>query len=348
MSGTLSSARRDARKLRKVVARGLAEPEMRKRYLQELRSRLTREDAPTRAPGKRKPKCLICGSRRLGERTVTYTGHKKKKSVVWTCKACGFLHMPGHVESRYKAKTDIEELPAGHSRLGDIDVPGREFHMAKMAIDILGGSGHEVLVYGAGRSLDNHHIAKLPEVKRVAIGDIMKLRDDAEFIDANDPPRRRFSVVVASEVIEHFRDPHEDFKKLFRLVKRDGLVVCGTNIYDGGPLEGDWYIQYPDHTAYYTPEVLRRIANRAGVHLDFRAPLTGQAMRKRYVIFTRSGEVMESVACYFGREVYAPSEIEHPDRPIPQRSHQTWRRSGSPGAEAEETGTEMVGSVAEG
>jgi hypothetical protein len=34
---------------------------------------------------------------------------------------------------------------------------------------------------------------------------------------------------------------------------------------------------------------------------------------------------MESVACYFGREVYAPSEIAQPDRPIPQRSHQEWR-----------------------
>lgn len=346
MSGTLSAVRRDARKLRKVVARGLAEPEMRERYLAEARSRLTREDAPTREPGQRRRKCLICGSRRLGERTVVYTGHKRKKSVVWTCKACGFIHMPGHVESRYKAKTDIEELPAGHSRLGDMEVPGREFHMAKMAVDILGGTGHEVLMYGAGRSLDNHHIAKLPEVKRVAIGDIMKLRDDAEFIDANNPPRRRFSVVVASEVIEHFRDPHEDFEKLFRLAKRDGLVVCGTNIYDGGPLEGDWYIHYPDHTSYYSPEVLRRIANRAGIHIDFRAPMTGQAMRKRYVMFSRSAEVMESVACYFGREVYAPSEVEQPDRPIPQRGHQQWRAAGSAKAVPEEA--ELETSAAEG
>jgi len=346
-----------------VVARAAADPEMRERYAAELRSRLTRADAPRGTPGNRRPKCLICGSRRLSEQEVVYVRDKRKRSLVWTCKSCGYIHMPGHVESRYKAKTDIEQLPAGHSRLGDRDVPGREFHMAKMAVDILGGTGHSVLMYGAGRSLDNHHIATLPEVKRVAIGDIMKLRDDAEFIDANDPPRRRFSVVVASEVIEHFRDPHEDFKKLFRLVKRDGLLVCGTNIYDGGPLEGDWYIHYPDHTSYYSPEVLRRIANRAGIHLDFRAPMTGQAMRKRYVIFSRSAEVMESVACYFGREVYAPSELAQPDRPIPQRSHQQWRtgsssdcapvRDGSQDAEeaeaAEAAGeAELVASAAEG
>lgn len=185
-------------------------------------------------------------------------------------------------------------------------------------------------------------------MKRVAIGDIMKLRDDAEFIDANDPPRRRFSVVVASEVIEHFRDPHEDFKKLFRLVKRDGLLVCGTNIYDGGPLEGDWYITYPDHTSYYTPDVLRRIADRAGIHIDFRAPMTGQAMRKRYVLFSRSAEVMESVACYFGREVYAPSELAQPERPIPQRSHQAWRASGEEAAESTAVPGPRLASAVEG
>jgi SAM-dependent methyltransferase len=173
--------------------------------------------------------------------------------------------------------------------------------------------------------LDNHHIDKLPEVRRTAIGDIMKVRDDAEFIDANNPPRKRFSVVVASEVIEHFRNPHEDFAKLFRLLKHDGLLVCGTNIYDGGPLAADRYIFYPDHTSYYTPPVLRRIANKAGVHIDFRSPLVGQGMRKRYVLFSRSAEVMESVAVYFGTEVYAPSELAQPERPIPQRSHQAWR-----------------------
>ena len=33
------------------------------------------------------------------------------------------------------------------------------------------------------------------------------MRTDAEFIDANLPAPRRFAVVVASEVIEHFLDP---------------------------------------------------------------------------------------------------------------------------------------------
>ncbi len=82
-------------------------------------------------------------------------------------------------------------------------------------------------------------------MRHVAIGDIMKLRDDAEFVDANKRASRTFPVVVASEVIEHFRKPPDDFSKLFKFVKADGLLVCGTNIYDGGNLSRDAYIHLP-------------------------------------------------------------------------------------------------------
>ncbi|MGD9961478.1 class I SAM-dependent methyltransferase [Nocardioides sp.] len=268
--------------------------------------------------------CLICGSRRLTSKRLTYARDRKLSALVVVCGACGYNHLPEHVPSRYRSKTDMEELPNGHPRLGTRETPGREFHMSKMGLDILGGRNRRVLMYGAGRSLDNHHIAALPEVSTVAISDIMKVRDDAEFIDANDPPRRAFDVVVASEVIEHFRNPHEDFARLLRLVSRKGLLVCGTNIHDGGMLTRDRYIYYPDHTSYYSPRALRLVARRAGVRLDFRSPLVGQRSRKRYVLMSRSSRVMDDVADYFGREPYAPSEVAQP-RTMPQRSHQQWR-----------------------
>ena len=87
--------------------------------------------------------------------------------------------------------------------------------MAQMAIDILGRTDLDVLVYSAGRSLDNHHIAALPSVRSVAISDVIRLRDDAEFYDSSEPATRRFPVVIASEVIEHFLEPRADFERLF-------------------------------------------------------------------------------------------------------------------------------------
>jgi hypothetical protein len=272
----------------------------------------------------------------LSGKTVTFAENPAKQLDVHTCRDCGYIHIPKAV-SFYTALSTYEQLhsPAAVtgtavSRAGTHEQPGREFHMAKMAIDILGRDNVEVLVYGAGSSLDNQHIAKLGEVRHVAIGDIMKLRDDAEFVDADKPASRKFHVIVASEVVEHFRKPREDFARLFKFVKDDGLLVCGTSIYDGGKLSRDPYIFYTDHTSYYAPQVLRGIANDAGFHIDFRAPLIADGMRKRYVSFSKSRKVMESVACYFGVEPYAPSEIARPRRPPAQKSHRAWRPAPAP------------------
>ena len=182
--------------------------------------------------------------------------------------------------------------------------------MARMALQILGRRGaQDVLVYGAGRSLDNLHIQRLPRVGTVAIADIMRVRDDAPFVDVKDPGTQRFAVVVASEVIEHFRDPWSDFATLLGLVTPQGLLVCGTNIHDGRPnLERDRYIYYRDHTSYYSVASIRRIATAMGFHVDFRLP-DGLARRKRYVLFTRSPEVLDRIADYFGRVPLAPTEV---------------------------------------
>jgi SAM-dependent methyltransferase len=225
------------------------------------------------------------------------------------CQRCGYVQIEESGLVIYREATEMEDLPGGGGRIGTEENPGREFRMARMGLDILGRRDVDVMVYGAGRSLDNHHIAALPRVRSVAIGDIMKVRDDAEFHDANQPARKRFPLVIASEVVEHFRDPHEDFGKLFRFVSRDGLLVCGTNVYDGGDLSRDRYPFFPDHTSYSSPQALLEIARRHGFALDFRTPRrAGAKGRKRYVLFTRSSQVRDWIALYFGTHTFAPSE----------------------------------------
>jgi SAM-dependent methyltransferase len=254
--------------------------------------------------------CLICHSSRVSRSTVQYFANPKLRKTVNLCKRCGHLAIDEIRPSHYLAATSVEQLPKTKHRIGTEERPGREFQMARMALQILGRkSAQDVLVYGAGRSLDNLHIQRLPRVGTVAIADIMKLRDDAPFVDVNDPGKQRFAVVVASEVIEHFRDPWSDFRKLLGVVKSQGIVVCGTNIHDGRPKpERDRYIYYPDHTSYYSVGSIRRIAAGLGFHVDFRFP-DGLARHKRYVLFTRSRAVLDSVADYFGKVSLAPSEV---------------------------------------
>lgn len=253
--------------------------------------------------------CLVCGAPRpaFQERAFEAKPHLVREMA--KCPSCGYVQIKELPVDRYRGKTSVDELPSGGDRIGTEEVAGREFMMARMALDILGRDGVEVMVYGIGRSLDNHHIAELPGVRNVAIGDIMKVRDDAEFHDANQPATKKFDVVIASEVIEHFRSPHEDFAKLFQFVARDGLLVCGTNIHAGGDLTKDRYPYWPDHTSYYTANALAEIARRNGYYLDFRTPkMAANGGRKRYVLLTRSPRVLQSIPFYFAARTFAPSE----------------------------------------
>lgn len=225
------------------------------------------------------------------------------------CVRCGHVSNPANVHdyARYKDVGDFRMKP----RVGTTDRKGREFFMAQMAIDILGRTDLDVLVYSAGRSLDNHHIAALPSVRSVAISDVIRLRDDAEFFDSSQPATRRFPVVIASEVIEHFLQPREDFERLFGFVEPDGLLVCSTDVYDGGNLRLQSYIFMPGHTSFYTPASLAILAKANGLYVDLRVPLVATGYggpRKRYVLFTASPGVVASIETYFKGRTYAPSE----------------------------------------
>jgi hypothetical protein len=252
----------------------------------------------------------VCGAPKTPFATTRFGANPRLERRFARCQGCGFIQIEEIAQDRYQGKTSLEDLPeVGHGRIGTPYEPGREFKMARLALDILDRSGVDVLLYGIGRSLDNHHVARLPRVRNVAIGDIVKLRDDAEFHDANERATRRFPIVIASEVVEHFRDPHRDFAKLFQFVSREGLLICATNVYRGGDLTEDRYPFWPDHTSYYTGRALLEIARANGYLVDFRTPrVTGENGRKRYVLFTRSPEVLQSISLHFASVTLGPSE----------------------------------------
>jgi SAM-dependent methyltransferase len=263
-------------------------------------------------------RCLVCGSDKLTGQTIERpgTGRVARRRAgrirnLVICQQCRYVSSPD-ASHDYAAAASTQGLSGGLAeRCATVDTPGRETGMAKLGLEVLQRPNASVLVYGAGQSLDVHHIAKLPRSGRVAIGDLVKLRDDAEFIDINEHSSDPFDIVVASEVLEHFPDPWQNFRNLFSYVKDDGIVVAGTNIRDHGSLNTVIYLWCRGHVSYFSPESLRIIARAEGMHLDFRFPLRATKYRrkcKRYVIFSRSATVMEAVSDWFGSEVYAPSE----------------------------------------
>ena len=152
--------------------------------------------------------CLVCHAPGTSRREVRYLTNPSLHKTVNLCRRCGYLAIDELGPSHYRAATSLDQLPAPKLRMGTVERPGREYQMARMALQILGRKKPQnVLVYGAGRSLDNLHIQRLSRVGTVAIADIMRIRDDAPFVDVNDPGKQRFPIVVASEVVEHFRTP---------------------------------------------------------------------------------------------------------------------------------------------
>lgn len=306
-----------ARRLARI-ARGLATPSSRPDYVAEARRRVSSAGKPA-LNGER---CLVCGSGRVKRKTITYVKDGTVCEVL-ICGRCGHVGNPGNVHD-YRNFKKLEKLPF-RARVGTESYKGREFHMAKMATEIMDRSGLTVLVYGAGRSFDNRHIGALKQVKDVAVADVMKLRDDAEFIDINQPASKQFSLVIASEVLEHFLNPAEEFPALLDHLEDGGLLVCSTNIYDGGNLNKHKYIFIPGHTSYYTPEALIYLAHANGYHIDFRSPLVATGYggpRKRYVFVTKDRDLLTDITCYFGRHLYAPSERPWANKELAEKQKQ--------------------------
>jgi SAM-dependent methyltransferase len=286
------------------VVRALASPDTRPATVRKLVGR-TRDAV---SPHSYAPRCRVCRSHRTHRVRTTFAQPPEKSFLVHVCKACGYVHNPDNFND-YTQYESVKQFPKT-ARVGSDAKPGREFHMGAMAVEIMGRRHQSVLVVGPGASVDFRHIEALPNVDHVAIGDLVQLHEGRDFVDMTAPPQRQFDVLVASEVIEHYVDPLAEFRRLFQLVNRDGLVVCSTNVYDGGNLNRHKYLFIKGHTSYYSPAAIARIARVNGMLFDFRLPQVSHRLgpRKRYVLFSRSADRMQDVARYFGQHAYAPSE----------------------------------------
>lgn len=97
------------------------------------------------------------------------------------------------------------------------------------------------------------------------------------------------------------------------------MLVCSTNLYDGGTLSKQRYAFLRGHTSYYSLGSIARLAEANGYLVDVRIPLvaTGYGgQRKRYVLLTTSAAVIEATARYFSTRRFAPSESPIADREL--------------------------------
>ncbi|MGK2877638.1 MAG: methyltransferase domain-containing protein [Solirubrobacterales bacterium] len=250
--------------------------------------------------------CLVCGSRRTH---VTTVARKRRTYEIRVCERCSYL-------SNFDNTVDYTQFDSVNNfklttRVGTADHKGREYFMGEMGVDILQRDKLQVMVFGAGRSLDYQHIGALPQVERVVMSDVVELTSEADFINILEGTEERFDLIIACEVVEHFADPVTEFQRLFDLLTPEGLLVCSTNIYDGGNFAKHTYLYLRGHLSYYSEEAISVLARKGGLHHDLRTPeiaLGKVGPRKRYVLFTKSDANVQHTTDYFADRQYAPSE----------------------------------------
>jgi len=73
---------------------------------------------------------------------------------------------------------------------------------------------------------------------------------------------KKYDFIIACEVIEHFHNPKEEFKLLYKLLKPDGKLYLMTNIYHPEINFHEWYYKNDlTHVFFYSKESLSWIKN---------------------------------------------------------------------------------------
>jgi len=238
---------------------------------------------------------------------------KAKTNLVRTmhrCKACDYIFHPNNNHDvwdkpeAYFAGSD----PKKFLRVGDGVRRGREYGMAKDAIEILGLEDPRILIFGAGISKDHDLLRK--EGYRVYITDFINVQQSSHFISMDS--EILFDIVISSEVIEHFEDPINDFIRMVKFLENDGIAISGTNMQDGSDIAKHAYIFTSGHSSYWSGKSLAAVSKRLGLEFDFRATLTKKVSpRKRYLYQSHSRRVIDKVKEYFAYRRQARSEDDY-------------------------------------
>lgn len=252
--------------------------------------------------------CKICGAPTTPD-SATWYQDPSMTITLDRCVVCGFLCV-------HDNPWDYTEVGFGPEstdgpRVGSPDVPGREYHMGVFGAEVLGRPGVDVLIVGPGLSYDWAHLQRESSVGSVTVADIDNFAGSPVFVTLEELPGRRFDLVLACEVVEHLYDPMREISDILALIGDDGLFIASTNINDGTPLERHWYPFNQGHVSYYSPRSLELIAEANDAYVDFRIPKVAHqraGKRKRYVMFTRSEQVLASTSRWFMRTPVAPSE----------------------------------------
>jgi SAM-dependent methyltransferase len=211
-------------------------------------------------------KCPVCGrAGRLGR--IHGYGRTFLK-----CPQCS--HIWAHDYSRLRANLgmgmEIGLVPPGETHRPEMGGESEEF-LSRFCRETFGV--RSILLYGTGPT--RAFRALLEEGVDVYGCDISpsvlayRQREfgTERFFHVREMDRRRFDLVVATEVIEHFFDPLPEFTRIASVLEPEGIFCGSTNFSLRGGVEDDdgfGYMSHRGHVVYWSDSSLRSAFARLG------------------------------------------------------------------------------------
>jgi len=212
--------------------------------------------------------CPVCNTR--------MSTHEEFHNKSWLlCPSCALL--TAKMENAQIDRLDKGE-PSGAKQAVDSLVHSREYTFCKRVIDGLGVQ--DVMNYGVGWSLVPEALLAQGidvvgcDLWQPLIDQRKKELGNERFFHRDECPERRFSLISAFEVFEHFTDPLREIGMLVDHLKDDGAIIGSTDFWHGGsladhPNHDKTYWQHITHVTAWTWQSLSEVARKLGLNARF-------------------------------------------------------------------------------
>lgn len=217
--------------------------------------------------------CPVCSSKK--RKLMFTTSRNNILSEIYECLGCGLVHngiqLQDKEESSYLSKNFLEKYSQKHKKqyayaLEYMKILKNKVNGEKM-LDVGCGAG---VFMEAAKRIGFNTIGIEPFKPSAKIARQKKLKVINNFLSKTNFSPKKFDLILAIEVIEHFSNPVKEFRIMSRLLKKDGLIVLQTANQNSlaSLIKGkkrNYY--YYDHLCYFSPKTLDYALDKVGLKI---------------------------------------------------------------------------------
>ena len=247
-------------------------------------------------------KCFVCGGE-MRPFMKKYFGMKNLDACEYVrCEECGLVVAETLYEMpRRQWEALNHECHAAYQNTDSLDVDPRWLDRLHAQADVLAElinigvleKNFNAVDYGAGDGKLSNFLTEKISVDWLKKFDEYMARPDKNYLSKKDLKPASFDFVITCSVFEHLLGGG-DVKKIFALLKEDGVAAIHTLICEEIPRDPDWFYLQPVHATFWTNAAMKKIFdqynfNACAYHLESRLWFMFRDAEKFYLLKKCSG-----------------------------------------------------------